>query len=68
MDHVFSTDPAIIVVEQEMDNNYDDFLVVFHIYLEGDHVGTAYSKAEAKEIANEVFASVTGEPQEEEGD
>lgn len=64
-DQVFSEDPAIVVTEVELDDNYDDVLTVYHVYLEGEHVGTAYSKAEAKEIANEVFASVTGEPQEE---
>ena len=68
MDTVFSTDPAIVVVEIENYEEEDDFLITFHIYLDGEHVGTAYSKAEAKEIANEVFASVAGEPQEEEGD
>ncbi len=68
MDYVFSTDPAIIVVEVENLEDEDDFLVLFNVYLDGEHVGVAYSKAEAREIANEVFASVTGEPQEEDGE
>jgi len=67
-DQVFSEDPAIVVTEVEMDNNLDDYLSIFHIYLDGEHVGTAHSRAEAREIANEVFASVTGEPQEEDGE
>ena len=62
MDHVFSTDPAIIVVEVEDDEQWTN---VFHVYLEGVNVGTAYSKLEATAMADEVFASVTGEPQEE---
>jgi len=65
MEHVFSTDPPIIVVEDE-DDNIDD-VVIFHVYAEGEHVGMAYTAQEAKELAQEVFAALTGEPQEEDG-
>ncbi len=62
MEHVFSEDPAIVVTEVE---DEDSELSVFYIYHEGENVGVAYSVSEAREIANEVFASVTGDPQEE---
>ena len=62
MDYVFSTDPDIVVTEVEDDESE---LSVFYIYLDGEQLGIAYSVAEAREIASEVFAAVTGDPQEE---
>ena len=62
MDYVFSTNPDIVVTEVE---DEDSDLSVFYVYLDGEQMGIAYSTNDAKEIAAEVFAAVTGEPQEE---
>jgi hypothetical protein len=58
MEYVFSTDPPIIVVEIE---DEEGELTVYHVFLEGENVGTAYSHDHAKDIAEEVFAAVTGD-------
>lgn len=62
MDYVFSEEPPIIVVEVE-DDEAD--LPVFHIYLNGVNVGSAYSQGEAMGMASEIFESITGDAQEE---
>ncbi len=63
MEYVFSTDPPIVVVEIE-DDEAD--LSTYHVYAEGENVGTAYNIHEAKAIAREVFAALTGAEEEEE--
>ncbi len=62
MEHVFSEEPPIIIVETE---DEEDGLTIYHIFLEGENVATAFSSGEARAIATEVFYCVTGDGQEE---
>jgi hypothetical protein len=62
MEYVFSTEPPIIVVEVE---DEEAELSLYHVFLEGENVATAYSSGEAREIAAEVFAAVTGDDEAE---
>ena len=59
-EHVFAEEPPIVIVED--DDHY------FHIYAEGEHVGTCRGSAQAKEIATEVFEALTGDDYSEEAE
>ena len=61
MEYVFSTDPVIIVVEEDDEETYFPYA----IFAEGEKVGYAHSRAEAHAVAAEAFESITGAPQEE---
>lgn len=62
MEYVFSTEPPIIVVEVE---DEEAELSLYHIFLDGENVATAYSSGEARAAAEEIFAAVTGDEEAE---
>jgi len=59
-DEVYSYDPPIILTEDDGDN-------FWHVYIEGQLVGIAYSKDEAEQIAEEAFDAIVGGDVEESG-
>lgn len=56
-DQVFSEDPPIIITEAD-----DGF---YHVYLEGELCGIAYSGHDAREVAQECYDAYWGDPLEE---
>lgn len=60
-EHVYSSEYEIVIVEEEEGDGFDRYM----IYVKGEWVGTAFDAPEAREMAAEVLASVSGDEEAE---
>ena len=60
-EEIYSDDPTIIIVEEDPVDGIESY----YVYCDGSMCGIGHNYEAALEIAEEVFAAVTGDPLEE---